>query len=288
MFTVDEPGFPIALLAILAGLRLAVYVADRLSHTAGEGEAASVLVPDEPREAQAVTLAATPAPPTIEPLAPAPPTDDVDITHPFRAFAELLDSGMIAVLLVFFLIRPFLLQAFFIPSGSMIPTLLEGDKLLASKYVYHLRTPRRGEVVVFNAPEIALDLLHQPYDDKHPTEYVKRVIGVPGDHLHIVANVGVFLNGQRQNEPYIRDIPNYDFPFRTDGDLAVDDPRVRDQVDQNVQGPDLVIPPGYLFVMGDNRTMSHDSHVWGLLPASRVVGKAEFIFWPAQRIGFVH
>ena len=281
MFTVDEPGFPIALLAILAGLRLAVYVVERMAQRTAETLAVPTLAPDE--RADASVLALEPSA-TQEMVAE---EEGREALHPSRAFAELLDSGMIAVLLVFFLIRPFVLQAFYIPSGSMIPTLQTGDKLLAAKYVYHLRQPHRGEVIVFHAPEVALEILHQPFDDKHPVEYVKRVVGVPGDHIHIVANEGVFVNDQPLTEPYIQDPPNYDFPVRVDGELTVD-PRVRKDFQRYLQSQELVVPKGYLFVLGDNRTLSHDSHIWGLLPESRVIGKALFIFWPTARVGFIH
>jgi len=283
MFTVDEPGFPIALLAILAGLRLAVYVAERMAQPTTEQAATTALAPDAPADEPVMTLAPESA--AIQDL-PAVVEDDESL-HPTRAFAELLDSGMIAVLLVFFLIRPFLLQAFFIPSGSMIPTLQEGDKLLAAKYVYHLRQPHRGEVVVFHAPELALEILNQRYDDKHPVEYVKRVVGLPGDHVHILANEGVFINDVPLTEPYVHDPPNYDFPVKVDGELEVE-PKARKEIQRHLQNQELVVPPGYLFVLGDNRTLSHDSHVWGLLPESRVIGKALFIFWPLPRVGFVH
>ncbi len=208
--------------------------------------------------------------------------------RPSRFFAELLDSGIIAVVLVFFIIRPFILQAFFIPSESMMPTLQKGDKLLATKYSYHLHEPHRRDVVVFEAPALALNLLNQADDPQHPTDYVKRVIGLPGDHIHIVANEGVYINGKLQQEPYLYGLPDYYFPRRPDGELAIRYEETHKALAPYIEGKDLVVPPGYLFVLGDNRTSSHDGHLWGLLPRNRLLGKATFIFWPLNRIGLVN
>ena len=309
-FNFDEPGFPIVLLAILSGLRLAVYVAERLAGSA-PSPANLPLAPDEPVEIHhAPEVSVLPA---LEAATEESSThavlenhlseervgtnahEEAALERPSRFMAELLDSGIIAVVLVFFIIRPFILQAFFIPSESMMPTLQNGDKLLATKYSYRLHEPHHHDVVVFQAPSLALSLLNQTDDPQHPTDYVKRVIGIPGDHIHIVANEGVYVNNELQREPYLYDPPDYNFPLATDGKLAIRYPITEElkakyiqEIQPHIQGRDLVVPPGYIFVLGDNRTHSHDGHIWGLLPRQSLLGKATFIFWPLNRMGLVN
>lgn len=293
---IDDPSFGLALLAILIALRVAMLVVERLLPARAVGvatpEATSgeVTLGDEAPPPLATDASVVPedAIPPIDPAVEATPTVPPVIEAPERSrfFTELLDSAVIAVVLVFFLVRPFLLQAFFIPSGSMNPTLHVGDKLLATKYTFHLRNPHRGEVVVFQAPKVALDMLGAPYDPKRPTEYVKRVIGLPGDRIRIVAHTGVMVNGEYLAERY--DKPNYDFPRVVDPYWGVEDP-VSAQLKSHINANgELVIPEGYLLMLGDNRTQSHDSHIWGLLDRKALIGKAAFIFWPPSRIGFIH
>ncbi len=205
----------------------------------------------------------------------------------FRLWHELLDSAIIAVVLVFFLIRPFLLQAFYIPSGSMIPTLQIGDKVLATKLTYRLHEPRVGDVVVFHAPRKALELNGQRYNPKQPTDYVKRVVGTPGDRVRITYD-GVYVNDRLLNEPYVAARPDYEFPVTSGGDFSMRlGAGVANELLPHIQGNELLVPKGYLLVLGDNRLESHDGHVWGLLKRDAVVGKAVVVFWPLKRIGFI-
>ncbi len=183
---------------------------------------------------------------------------------------EFVDSGLVAALLVFCLLRPFVIQAFFIPSGSMEPTLLVGDRILVNKFIYFFRDPRPGEIVVINAPPAASE------EDK---DFIKRVVGVPGDRL-CVKDGALYRNGVRLNEDYIAEPPCYIWPSEDEC---------------------IVVPDGYLVVMGDNRNHSNDSHRWGywdprtgewvpqpFLPRENVLGKAMVIFWPPHRIRLVH
>ena len=176
-----------------------------------------------------------------------------------RAFLlELFDSGLIAFALVFFLVRPFVVQAFYIPSPSMEPTLKVYDRILVNKFIYRLGEPRRKDIAVFRAPEQAMTAGHQKDGQK---DYIKRIVGLSGDVLEIRKYEGVFVNGRRLDEPYIGpdQVPNYDWgPYK--------------------------VPDGRVFVLGDNRNDSNDSHLWGFLDRQRILGKAMVIFWPIARI----
>jgi signal peptidase I len=211
-------------------------------------------------------------------------------------FMELANSALIAFALVFLLVRPFLLQAFFIPSGSMEPTLWGdrtlhprgGDCILVNKFIYRLIPPRRGDIIVFEAPEYALaDVAATSGNREQGKEWIKRVIGLPGDRIQVKRDKGVYVNGQQLEEPYIREIPNYDFPADSYGNLSSES---------------YTVPEGNLFVMGDNRNESLDSHAWydpgpnnefdpntGVhhpeLPMKNVLGRAMIRFWPLQRFG---
>lgn len=162
-----------------------------------------------------------------------------------REYAEAL---LLALLLALF-IRAFVVQAFRIPSGSMIPALLVGDQILVDKVVYRFRKPERGEVVVFKYPR----------DESR--DFIKRVIGLPGEKLE-VRNRVVYING----EPIEEDAYAYhqfDKNYPAIGDYF---------------GP-VDIPPNNYFVMGDNRENSQDSRFWGFLDESKVVGRAFIIYW---------
>lgn len=197
---------------------------------------------------------------------------------------ELLDSGILAVLLIFCIVRPFLIQAFLIPSGSMIPTFLEGDRIMANKLVYLVRPPHHSEIVVFHAPVWA---------DPTGQDFIKRVIGLPGDRVSVHDRT-TFRNGQPLDEPYIAEMPTYHMPESDYVVLAPGGTPIR-----LVEDGELAVPPGYILVLGDNRNASNDGHAWqaigsdGLMypcpfvPIENVIGKAMFKFWPPGRLGLV-
>ena len=200
---------------------------------------------------------------------------------PFEALASIC-----SVLVVGLFILTFLAQNFVIPSGSMEKTLLVGDHLLVDRItlappsswmpLVHYREPRRGDVIVFLKPG-------------EPDMFlVKRLIGVPGDHIHLRNGV-VILNGVAQNEPYAALWPGDTYnPYIDEfpgvstseaGDItsewAVDLPNY-------IQGNDLVVPPGMYFMMGDHRHDSLDSRFWGFVPRANIVGRPLFNYWSFQ------
>ena len=177
---------------------------------------------------------------------------------------EYFESICVAVILALF-VRTFVFQAFKIPTGSMKPNLLVGDHLLVNKFIYAptalsierallpMRTIARGDVIVFKYPE-------EPDRD-----FIKRVIGLPGDTLEL-KNQTVYINGTPLVEPFA----HYLFPPAT-GEGDPTDLR-------RAFGP-VSVPAAHFFMMGDNRDDSQDSRYWGFLPADYVKGRALFIYW---------
>jgi len=191
-------------------------------------------------------------------------------------------ASIAVVLVTGLFIITFTLQAFTIPSSSMENTLLIGDHvfvdriLLApmTKWLSKLipyRTPRHGDVFVFLSPA-------------QPGLYiVKRVIGLPGDRIHL-ENGAVYRNGERLNEPYVirkGDYLNYrdNFPNAPVSDFEDVTPEWRAELPSFIKDGNLVIPPNSVFAMGDNRDVSLDSRYWGFVPFENVIGRPMFIYW---------
>ena len=175
----------------------------------------------------------------------------------FRAWGDLLESFVVAVVLVFLVVRPFVVQAFYIPSRSMTPTLNVSDRIVVNKLSYRFRDPARHEVVVFRAPREASYALQ----DLEEKDFIKRVVGLPGDTIEVHGGV-TYINGEPDTRVKLQEPINYDLP-------------------------PVTVPRGKLFVLGDNRNQSNDSHSWGLLDRRLVIGKAEMVFWPPARIGTI-
>lgn len=175
---------------------------------------------------------------------------------------EYIEAFAIAILLALF-IRTFIIQAFKIPSGSMLPTLQIGDHLLVSKFIYGVKMPFTGTTLIpIKSPQHG-DVVVFKYPEDRSIDYIKRVIGVPGDTIAI-KNKKVFIN----NKP-IKDSYAY---FKTPNILKPNQ-SPRDNF------PPITVPPGKVFVMGDNRDNSHDSRFWGFVDQRDILGKAFIIYW---------
>lgn len=172
-------------------------------------------------------------------------------------------SVIAGAVLLALVVKVFLLQAFFIPSPSMYPTLKEGDRVLVNKLSYKLHDVNRGDVVVFERPA-----------SEAPSaipELIKRVVGLPGDAVTFRGG-HVYINGEKLDEPYLPE------GVTTTADFAPN----RCTVDAP-----CLIPPGEVWVMGDNRNDSKDSRYFGPIPESSIVGRAFVIVWPLDRLAWL-
>ena len=184
-------------------------------------------------------------------------------------FREYLESIVVAVFLVMFIIRPFVVQAFRIPSGSMEDTLLVGDFLLVNKFIYgakipftgirlpKLREPKRGDIIVFRSPIEPKKFL------------VKRLVAKPGETVEI-RDRHVWVNGEIPEEPLILSKITY-YP----------------RGDYGRPGRPVKVPAGSYYALGDNSLNSVDSRYWGFVPKRNVAGKVFLIHWPIKRIRLV-
>lgn len=207
-----------------------------------------------------------------------------------------LSRSFFPIILIVLLVRSFVVEPFRIPSGSMMPTLLVGDFILVNKFAYGLRLPvlntkildndlpERGEVIVFRYPE-------NPHVD-----YIKRVVGVPGDHI-VYRNKVLYINGQQAPQQYLGT-----YVGEGGGQSMTGARRLRENLPgvehdilvmpgRNIFGGDFefVVPEGEYFAMGDNRDNSRDSRAWGTVPEENLVGKAFFIWmsWDWNKDYFV-
>ena len=169
---------------------------------------------------------------------------------------ETVETILWALVLALIL-RTFVVQAFWIPSGSMVPTLLPGDRVLVAKFWYWFQEPKRGQIMVFKYPV-------DPQRD-----FVKRIVGLPGDVIEVRDGV-VIVNGTSLSEPYVR---NRDMFTLTESTVF---PKIP-----------FTVPKDSFFVMGDNRPNSQDSRFWGFVPKQNIRGPVFFRYWPLNRIGMV-
>lgn len=160
------------------------------------------------------------------------------------------------------LIRFTIVEPRFIPSLSMYPTFDVGDQLAVEKVTKQIKPLYRNEVVVFNPPQMFRDIVEQQYggdSSKSKEALIKRVVAIAGDKVEVKFGK-LFVNNEPQEEPFTAESALYTF------------------------GP-VVVPPGNVLVLGDNRNHSLDGHIWGFLPQENVIGRAVFVYWPPWRVG---
>lgn len=168
------------------------------------------------------------------------------------AFRDVLVPLLVAVALVFGGLAT-VAKPYKIPTGSMEPTIQVDDRILADRVIYHFKDIERGDIIVFTPPESTGS------DSSIP--YVKRVIGLPGDTV-AVYDGKTWVNGEEFVVDEVKEAPYYSRRQET-------------------------VPEGMLFVLGDNRNSSQDSHIWGFLPIGNVIGRADIIYWPPHDLDWL-
>ncbi len=190
-------------------------------------------------------------PQNLPPFPTSEPTEQTEITvQPSRwalALRELIETVFLAFVL--FVIINALTARVRVDGPSMEPTYTHNNRIIVSKVAYLIGDIERGDVIVFPGPP-------NPVED-----YIKRVIGLPGDVISVQGGT-VYVNGVALDEPYVSEPP------------------------LNIMR-ETTVPPGMVFVMGDNRNVSSDSRAWGPLPVDDIIGKAVFVYWPVDRVGVV-
>jgi signal peptidase I len=182
---------------------------------------------------------------------------------------SLLDYAVIAVVAIglALVIQAYLVKPYRIPSPSMVDTLEIGDRVLVNRVVYHLKELEHGDVVVFRWP------------NNRDVVFIKRVVGLPGDRLQ-AKDGKLYVNGVAQEEPYVHKTNGVTDPTNPSGTIA----------GTTMSQPwglsdEYTVPQGHYFMMGDNRTNSDDSRVWGPVPEDDLIGEAFFVYWPLDRLG---
>jgi len=250
---------------------------------------------------------------------------------------EMLDAFVYAGVFVFMIIRPFAVQAFLIPSGSMWPQLYVNDFIVANKAIYRYTDPKEGDIVVFHPPkEGAISPDDLDADGEMKFDFVKRCIGVPGDLIEMKKGI-LYRNGNRVDEPYKAfsdcldhekvcqiygmlsadeqkqlTLPSFklidykgllmplnytDFdansplpqknymeksdPYHVAGKFVIADPTEQKKAEEL---PAQKLPKGMYLMMGDNRNNSFDGRGWGLVSRDRIIGRAEFVWWPLSQV----
>jgi signal peptidase I len=209
------------------------------------------------------------------------------------------------VILIVFTLRSFLVEPFKIPSSSMVPTLLVGDFILVNKYTYGIRLPVANKKIVALGNPVRGDVMVFRYPDDPSLDYIKRVVGVPGDRIEYrnkrlsvngtpvpVKQVDDYLSKERMqfSKRFVETLNGAEHEILLDEDAPASMSPGRafpfaGNCNYNSNGLACTVPPGHYFVMGDNRDNSSDSRVWGFVPDENIVGKAFFIWLNLNELG---
>lgn len=205
------------------------------------------------------------------------------------ALCEIIET-VVFVLVMVIIIRFFIGEIRWIPSGSMKPTLIEGDRIIVERYSRFFTTPKRGDIIVFYPPSTKLSRNPLPLLARltgikcKDIAYIKRVIGLPGDKLEIKFNQDnsayVYINDEKYEEEYVKSI--YEFSPCSDANTIALMP------EGAVKCGPITIPEDNYFMMGDNRGSSYDSRYWGTITSKNIVGRAVAVFWPIKRAQVLH
>ncbi len=185
-----------------------------------------------------------------------------------------------AALVIALVVKSFLFQAFYIPSESMVPTLKVSDRVLVNKLSYDFHDVNRGDIIVFEAPECVRSL--------EIKDFVKRVIGLPGETITADADGTVLVNGRRLKEPYLPDGTITSMTAGPPSDVSCEGSPGSVSCEAPANGePGCVVPPGGVLVLGDNRGSSKDGRVFGAIDQDVIVGRVFVRIWPLGDIGFL-
>lgn len=174
-----------------------------------------------------------------------------------KLIREWVQAIIVAVIVVFGIIRPFIVEAFKIPSGSMVPTLEIGDRIFVNKFIYRFKEPERGDIIVFRYPE----------DTKK--YFVKRLVGKGGEEVEIRSG-NIIIDGKLIKQPEIFSKIYY-----------------YNMGKYGAEGKKIKVPKGHFYFLGDNSSSSKDSRFWGFVPRKYIVGKVFIRFWPLWRVGLI-
>jgi signal peptidase I len=214
-------------------------------------------------------------------------------------------AGLFPVIAVVFVLRSFLFEPFKIPSGSMIPTLQVGDLILVNKFHYGIRLPVINKKIIQNHDPARGDVMvfHYPIDPR--VDYIKRVVGLPGDEISYL-NKKLRINGQPvaetpESDYYVQELSSYEHAFKenlggVDHEILTRDDRsssvvpivefpFRDNCRYSAEGVVCKVPPHQYFMMGDHRDDSQDSRYWGFVPDENIVGRAFFVWMNFNDLG---